>query len=114
MTTAPPPEMLSKKDLLEPRRNLRVPPALTTTRDGLPRTPGSRPLDPPTPSWRVPEETVVPPAQGAEGLSRMSVPPPNLVREPGPETVPPEKCWIHAPVSSEPPPAPRMRLRWKV
>src|SRR5947207_9955968 len=114
MVTVPAPEVLSKKDLLEPRENLRLPAASMTTLEGEASVPGSRPLEPPWPSWRVPEATWVPPAQVAAGLSRMRVEPPNLVSEPTPEMLPPEKVCSHAPVSSEPPPGPRMRLRVKV
>ena len=42
------------------------------------------------------------------------VPVPNFVSDPGPETVPPAKVWIQAPVSSDPPPGPRIRFRWNV
>src|SRR5678810_100968 len=107
----PAPEIMSKKDLLEPRLNLSVPPALTTTDEGLPRVPGSKPLDPPRPSWRVPLRMLVPPAQVALGLSMTRVPLPHFVSAPGPETVPPANVCIHAPTSRLPPPGPRMRLR---
>src|SRR6266536_4212302 len=108
----PAPEMMSKKDLLEPRLNLRVAPALMATEEGLARVPGSRPLDPPRPSWRVPLRIRVPPVQVALGLSMLRVPVPSLLSRPEPETVP-VKVWSQAPVSRLPPPAPRMRLRWK-
>src|SRR6266542_690102 len=42
----------------------------------------------------------------------MRVPVPSLESKPGPETVP-VKVWSQAPTSRLPPPAPRMRLRWK-
>src|SRR5205809_26198 len=112
-TVIPPaPEMISKNDLLEPRLNLRVAPGLMTTEEGLPRLPGSSPLEPPRPSWRVPPRILVPPVQVAVGLSSVSVPVPSLLSKPGPETVP-VKVWIQAPTSRLPQPAPRMRLRWK-
>src|SRR6266850_4518460 len=106
----PAPEMMSKKDLLEPRLNLRVAPALMTTDEGLARVPGSRPLEPPRPSWSVPLRMAVPPVQVALGLSMTRVPVPNLVSAPGPETLPRKFC-IHAPTSRLPPPGPRIRLR---
>src|SRR5437016_13773551 len=110
--TPPAPEMMSKKDLSEPRLNLRAAPLYTTTGEGEARVPGSRPLDPPRPSWRVPPRILVPPVQVALGLSMMRVPVPSLDSKPGPETVP-VKVWSQAPTSRLPPPAPRMRLRWK-
>src|SRR4051812_4096301 len=100
----PGPEMMSKNVLLEPRTNFKVAPESRTTLEGAARVPGRRPLDPPTPSWRVPVWTKVPPAQVAARLSRVRVPMPNLEREPGPETAGvPVKVWFQAPVSSEPP-----------
>src|SRR3954470_5113339 len=99
MVTVPAPEMLSKKVLLDPRRNLRLPVASMTTDEGAARVPGRRPLEPLTPSWRVPLWMKVPPAQVAVGLSRTRVAMPYLEREPGPEMLLPEKVWIHAPVS---------------
>jgi hypothetical protein len=74
-TVIPPaPEMMSKKDLSEPRLNLSVAPVLMTTEEGLPGAPGSRPLEPPRPSTRVPSRISVPPDQVALGLSRTRVP----------------------------------------
>src|SRR6185369_9143022 len=106
-TTIPPaPEMMSKKDLLEPRLNLRIAPGLMTTEEGLARVPGSKPLDPARPSSRVPLRMLVPPVQVAAVLSMTRVLVPNLVSVPGPETVP-RKVWIHAPTSRLPPPGPR-------
>src|SRR5437763_1001914 len=105
--------MMSKQDLLEPRLNLRTPPLLMATTDGFARVPGSKPLEPPRPSGRVPRWIRAPPVQVALGLSITRVPVPSLVREPEPETAPPAKVWIQAPVSMLPPPPPRMRLRWK-
>jgi len=50
-TVIPPaPEMISKNDLLEPRLNLRIAPALMMTEDGLARVPGNSPLEPLRPS----------------------------------------------------------------
>src|SRR6478672_1577145 len=95
------PEMMSKNDLFEPRANLRVAPESMTTDEGEASVPGKRPLEPLWPSWSVPEWMNVPPAQVALGLSMTSVLPPYLESEPGPETVPPAKVWIQAPVSSE-------------
>jgi len=54
---------MSKKDLLEPRLNFSVAPESMTTLEGTPSVPGRRPLEPPTPSWSVPEATRVPPVQ---------------------------------------------------
>ena len=64
----PPPEMMSKNDLFEPRLNLRVAPASMTIEEGLARVPGRRPLEPPRPSWRVPLWITVPPLQVALGF----------------------------------------------
>src|SRR5437667_6117330 len=83
-----------------------------TTEEGLARVPGSRPLDPRRPSWRMPARILVPPVQVALGLSMMRVPVPSLASNPGPETGP-VQVWSQAPTSRLPPPAPRMRLRWK-
>src|SRR5437667_7807542 len=109
----PAPEMMSKNDLLEPRLNLSVAPELMRTEDGLARVPGSRPLEPPRPSWSVPLRMLVPPVQVALGLSMTRVPVPHFVNPPGPETVPRKVC-IHAPTSRLPPPGPRTRLRRNV
>src|SRR4029450_12894353 len=103
-------EILSKKDLLEPRLNLSVAPALMTTEEGLPGGPGSRPLEPLRPSWRVPLRMIGPAIQVALGLSMTRVAMPNLVRLPGPEMLPRKVC-IHAPTSRLPPPGPRTRWR---
>src|SRR6266545_6543977 len=112
-TVIPPaPEKMSKKDLFEPRLNLRVAPILMTTEEGLARVPGSKPLEPPRPSWRVPLWILVPPVQVALGLSMTRFPVPSLLSAPEPETVP-VKVWSQAPVSRLPPPAPRIRFRWK-
>src|SRR3954471_22368977 len=110
----PAPEMTSKNDLLELRRNFSVAPASITTEEGTASVPGNSPLDPPWPSCSVPVWMNVPPAQVALGLSRRSTPMPYLESEPGPEMVPPPKCCCQAPVSSDPPPVPRMRFRWNV
>src|SRR5437667_12777776 len=109
----PAPEIMSKKDLFEPRLNLRIAPGLMTTEEGLASVPGSRPLEPPRPSWRVPLRMLVPPVQVALGLSMTRVLVPHLVNPPGPDTVPRKVC-IHAPTSRLPPPGPRTRLRRKV
>src|ERR1043165_7208170 len=90
--TPPAPERMSKKDLLEPRLNLRVAPLWMTMEEGLARVPGSRPLDPRRPSWSVPARILVPPVQVALVLSMMRGPVPSLDNNPGPEPVP-VKVW---------------------
>src|SRR5690349_23773932 len=59
----PPPEMMSKNDLFDPRLNLRVAPGLIATDEGLARVPGRRPFEPARPSSRVPPRMLVPPVQ---------------------------------------------------